>query len=89
MRVRLPLRITCTELILAVPRYLILIASCDSPAQRQVSGEKGPGAKLGCEKCHQFGWQDPAIAEAKEQRQRTVATSSLVRQICIYVCLRD
>lgn len=38
-----------------VPRLVLLLASCDSPAQRQVSGERGPGASLGGEKCHQFG----------------------------------
>src|SRR4051794_28485555 len=31
-------------------RLLLLLVACDCPAQRQVTGEKGPGSKLGCEK---------------------------------------
>ena len=46
-------------------RLLLVLASCDCPAQRQITGEKGPGARLGCEKCHQCAWRDPKYDEAR------------------------
>lgn len=52
-----------------MPRLILLLASCDCPAQRQSSGERGPGSFLGCEKCHQFGWQKP---RADQDVQNTV-----------------
>lgn len=68
---------TCT----AEPRLILLLASCDCPAQRQVSGERGPGAKHGCEKCHSFGWQDPAVKAAREARAATRAAT--VTEVCM------
>lgn len=47
------------------PRLLLVLASCDCPAQRSVSGQRGPGAVLGCEKCHSFAWRDPAYEASR------------------------
>lgn len=69
--------VVCTD-----NRLLLLLATCDCPAQRQITGEKGPGAKLGCEKCHSFAWRDPAIDEKIQRRKSTirrVCTSSICR----------
>lgn len=63
------------------PRLLLLLAACDCPAQRQVSGERGPGSKFGCEKCHDFAWQDPAVQEARIARQNALLAK--VRSFCV------